>query len=267
MHCSNVDTVSKQSKGLLREESLKDDPGVMIKTLSATYHRAVKDALGFPSIMLLATMTGFGSLARESGFSLGMAISTTIGIWGLPGQIALVELHAAGVSMLFVILASSLANARFMPMAVSFIPLIRPGVKRYGWMFVLVQLLSINSWAAGQRSFPEIDPVMRARYFTCFALICMTAGLAGTVIGYYGVGALSRPAALALIFLNPLFFAIIITGTAKRPATIAIMIGAPLGPVFHYLSPDWGLLLTGVIGGSLAFWLHQQNRKNGADHV
>lgn len=233
----------------------------MISSISGTYKRAFKDALGFPSVMLVATMTGFGSLARESGFSLGMALSTTVGIWGLPGQVALVELHAVGTSMLFVILACSLANARFMPMAVSFIPMIRPGVKRYGWMFVLVQLLSINSWAAGQRSFPDIVTTLRARYYICFALICMTAGLIGTAIGFYGVGALSRPAALGLIFLNPLFFAIIITGTAKNPAMIAILIGAPLGPFFHYLSPDWGLLLTGLIGGSIAFWIHKHKRQ------
>ena len=230
----------------------------MINTPKGTYRRAVRDALGFPSIMLLASMTGFGSLARESGLTVGMALTTTIGIWGLPGQVALVELHAAGVSALFVILASSLANARFMPMAVSFIPLMRSGVKNFGWMFVLVQLLSINSWAAGQRSFPDIVPEMRARYYVVFALICMTAGLIGTATGFYGIGAMSRPAALGLIFLNPLFFAVLIAGTRVRPAMIAIIVGVPLGPIFHMLSPDWGLLATGLAGGTLAYWIHRQ---------
>ena len=235
----------------------------MIDTPRQTYLRAVKDALGFPSIMLLASMTGFGSLANQSGFSLGMALSTTAGIWGLPGQVALVELHAAGVSALFVILASSLANARFMPMAVSFIPMMRDGVKNYGWMFALVQLLSINSWAAGQRAFPDIVPQMRARYYVLFAVICMIAGLIGTAIGYYGIGAMPRPAALGLIFLNPLFFAVLISGTRQRPALIAIVVGVPLGPVFHMLSPDWGLLATGVVGGTLAFWLHHKTVTGG----
>ena len=233
----------------------------VISNPRATYKKAFKDALGFPCIMLLASMTGFGSLARESGFSLGMAISTTAGIWGLPGQVALVELHVSGVSTVFVILASSLANARFMPMAVSFIPMIREGISRYGWMFVLVQLLSINSWAAGQRAFPEIAPKMRVHYYVCFALICMTAGLMGTVIGYFGIGAMNRTAALGLIFLSPLFFAVLISGTTQRFAMIAIIIGVPLGPVFHMISPDWGLLMTGFIGGSLAFWISQRTDK------
>ena len=156
-----------------------------LDTKAAVYRRAVKDALGFPSIMLVATMTGFGSLARESGLSLGMALSATAGVWGLPGQVALVELHSAGVPILLAILACSFANARFMPMAVSFIPLIRPGVSRYGWMFVLVQLLSINSWAAGQRAFPDITPTLRVHYYWLFALICMMAGLVGTTVGFF----------------------------------------------------------------------------------
>ena len=235
---------------------LIDNPG-------QTYRKAIRDAFGFPSIMLLASMTGFGSLARESGFTLGMALTTTVGIWGLPGQVALAELHAAGVSTLFVILASSLANARFMPMAVSFIPLIREGVDRFGWMFVLVQMLSINSWAAGQRSFPEIVPKMRARYYVCFATICMVAGLVGTATGYYGVGAMNRSAALGLIFLNPLFFAVLISGTRVKPAMVAILVGIPLGPIFHMLSPDWGILATGLVGGSLAFWISRASDRFG----
>ena len=230
----------------------------MITSHLQTYARAARDALGFPSLMLVANMMGFGSLARESGLTLGMALSTTAGVWGLPGQVALVELHMAGVSAVFVILACSLANARFMPMAVSLIPLIRDGVGRYGWMFVLVQLLSINSWAAGQRAFPDIAKPMRVHYYVLFATIYMTAGLIGTAIGFFSIGIISRPFALGLLFLNPLFFAVLICGTTSRPFVLAILIGILLSPVFHLISAQWGLLATGFVGGTIAFWLHRR---------
>ena len=229
-----------------------------IDTPRAVYRRAFKDALGFPVIMLIASMTGFGSLARETGLTLGMAISTTAGVWGLPGQIALVEMHTAGVSAVFVALAVSLANARFLPMAVSFIPLMRGGLRRFGWMYLLVQLLSINSWAAGLKAFPDIAVPMRPRYFIVFALICMTAGLIGTATGYFAVEALNPAIALGLIFLNPLFFTVMLAATKQRAGVIALLIGVPLGPVLHLLSPEWGLLATGLIGGSAAFWLYQR---------
>ena len=47
---------------------------------------------------------------------------------------------------------------------------------------------------------------------------------------------------------------------------IAIVVGVPLGPIFHMLSPDWGLLATGAVGGTLAYWLHRKttgDTKNG----
>ena len=239
----------------MRDSPCLDKPGPVSRL-------AVRDALGFPALMLFASMTGFGSLARESGLTLAIALGSTFGIWGLPGQVAMAELYASGVPTLFVILAVSLANARFMPMAVAFITLLRDRSRSYGWMFVLVQFMSINSWAAGLRAFPDIIPPLRARYFMHFALVCMTAALLGTALGFFGIGAMPRPVALGLIFLNPLFFAVLLASSRGRPAILALLIGAPLGPVFHMLSPDWGLLLTGIIGGSAAFLV---SRKTGDD--
>ncbi len=225
--------------------------------VSGATRLAFKDALGFPALMLLASMTGFGSLARESGLSLGVALGATAGIWGLPGQVALVELQAAGVSALFVILAASLANARFFPMAVSFMPLLCEKKSSLGAMLLLVQFMSINSWAAGLRRFPSIAPCARRRYYLVFAGICVTAGLFGTALGFFGVGMMPRPVALGLLFLNPLFFAVLLAGSRGRPAILSLLLGAVLGPAFHLLSPSWGLLAAGLVAGSSAFFLHR----------
>jgi predicted branched-subunit amino acid permease len=130
-------------------------------------------------------------------------------------------------------------------------------------MFVLVQMLSINSWAAGLRRFPAISPELRQRYYIVFASICMASGLLGTAIGFLGVGLLPRPIALGLIFLNPLFFAILLAGAQGLSASTALLIGAPLGVLFHLIAPDLDLLITGVVGGTLAFLVGKmrQDRK------
>jgi predicted branched-subunit amino acid permease len=203
-------------------------------------------------------MTGFGSLVHESGLPLGMAIAATAGIWGLPGQLTLVEMHVAGASAFFVILGVALANARFLPMVVSFMPLMGVEGPRARWNFALVQMLSINSWAAGLKRFPEIERKFRRRYYLVFAVICMSAGILGTVIGYLGVGLMPRQIALGLIFMNPLFFAVLLAGVQSRSSMIALIVGAPLGVMFHLAVPDLDLLLTGAVGGSLAFWLNNR---------
>ena len=205
-------------------------------------------------------MIGYGSLARESGLSLAMALSSTVGIWGLPGQVVMAELYVSGISAGFIILAVSLANARFLPMALSFIPLLRDSVRHFGWMYLFVQMMSINTWAAGLKMFPKMVTSMRPHYYITFSLICITSGLVGTAIGFYGIDSLSRPAALGLIFLNPLFFTIILISASTQPALVALAVGIPLGPLFHYLSPEWGLMATGILGGSIAFWISKKQR-------
>ena len=155
----------------------------MIAGAGAVNRLAWRDAIGFPSITLLASMTGFGSLVHESGLPLAMAIAATVGIWGLPGQLALVEMHVAGLSAFFVILGVALANARFLPMVVAFMPLMNEARPKSRWDFALVQMLSINSWAAGLKRFPEIEKTLRRRYYIVFAVICMSAGTLGTVMG------------------------------------------------------------------------------------
>ena len=217
--------------------------------------RALLDAAGTPSLVLFASMMGFGSLARDSGFTLGAALAATAGIWGLPGQIALAELHAAGSETLAVVMAVSLANARFLPMAVAFLPILQAGLARRVWLFGLAQLISVNTWAAGLRVAPGLPGTERRRYFVAFAAVCLSAALFGTAAGFLATEALPRPVTLGLVFLNPIFFALIFADTRVRSTAFALVLGAVAGPLLHLVSPDWGVLATGLIAGTAAFWL------------
>jgi predicted branched-subunit amino acid permease len=227
--------------------------------------RALRDALGLPSLVLFASMTGFGSLARESGFSLAAALGATAGIWGLPGQIALAELYASGSETLAVVMAVSLANARFLPMTVAFLPMLGAGLRRRAWLFALAQLISVNTWAAGLRVGPGLPGLDRRRYFVSFAAVCISAALLGTAAGFFATGTLPRPVTLGLIFLNPVFFALIFADTRIPATALALVIGAVTGPLLHLVSPDWGLLATGLLAGSAAFWLGRKLKRKGPD--
>ena len=81
--------------------------------------KALLDALSLPAFILFFTMMGFGSLARGAGFDAGMAAVASLLIWGLPGQLAMVELTRTGQGLVAIVFACSLANARFLPMVVS----------------------------------------------------------------------------------------------------------------------------------------------------
>jgi predicted branched-subunit amino acid permease len=165
------------------------------------------------------------------------------------------ELYAAGSETFAVVMAVSLANARFLPMAVTFMPLLRAGLSRGAWLLALVQLLSVNTWAAGLRVSPALSGLERRRYFTIFGTVCMSVALVGTTTGYLVAGALPRPVTFGLVFLNPVFFALIFADMRGHATAIALAMGAVVGPLFHLVSPDWDVLATGLVAGTGAFWL------------
>ncbi len=218
-----------------------------------TGRRALKESLGLPFLILFASFVGFGSLARASGFSLDAALVATVGIWGLPGQIALAELYAARVDAFAIILAVSVANARFLPMTVSLMPLLRAGTSRWVYAYGFAYLLSTFSWAAGRRVFPELAPGERPVYFVVYAAVCLSGAVLGTGVGFLATASLPGPAALGLLLLAPLFFALVFAGSRERHVIQALLIGAVLGPPLQAVSVEWGVLIAGFLGGTLAF--------------
>lgn len=227
--------------------------------------RGLRQGIGLPSVIVMTSMMGFGSLAGDGGISLLTALTASAAIWGLPGQVAMAELWAAGAGLVAVVLAASLANARFMPMAMSLFPLMRGGTQHRGAPYLLVQLLSVNTWAACQQAFPTIPPRLRVVYYTVFASTILVAGQIGTALGFFAVAVLPKSVTLGLIFLNPCYFALLFAGTRTTPYVAALLLGALSGPALFALTPEWSLLLTGFAAGSIAFFIFDGGKKSKTD--
>jgi predicted branched-subunit amino acid permease len=236
----------------------------MLSGSKAVIRKALLDALSLPAFILLTTMMGFGSLARSAGFSPDMAAVTTLLVWGLPGQLAMVELAANGQSLFAIVFACSLANARFLPMVVSFIPTLSRENSRFPGMIRDAQLLSINSWAMCRREFPNVDPAYRHRYYLTFASTIMLAAVVGTLIGYHSALWLPPSIVLGLIFVSPLFFALVLSVASGFAERLSLLLGCLIVPFAHHLFPSVDLLLTGFIGGSFGFVISKlRGRDNG----
>lgn len=213
------------------------------------FRKAILDSLSLPVFILLTTMMGFGSLAQSAGFTPEMSALATALIWGLPGQLAMVELTSNGRELVAIIFACSLANARFFPMVVSFIPSMTRDRSSFPKLVLYAQLLSINSWAVCLRKFPEIDSDYRQLYFMVFAISILTAAIVGTLLGYYASAVLPDAFVLGLIFLSPLFFALILTAVPKAGERASLILGCLVVPLVHRYFPTVDLLITGVVGG------------------
>jgi predicted branched-subunit amino acid permease len=222
------------------------------------------EAFRLPVFVVAASMIGWGSLARDSGWTMGVTVASTVTVWGLPGQVAAAELYAVGAPLLAIAIASSMANLRFFPMSLSLLPLFRADPRSWRWRYAFVAMMSVNTWAVALRNGPSLPVNQRGAYFAGLSLACLAAGAIGTAAGYHLAGAMPFFVTVSLIFLNPVYFVFLFAGVRARNGILALAFGVVLGPITHWLSPEWGLVFCGVIAGTAAYYIDRAARGSDA---
>ena len=65
---------------------------------------------------------------------------------------------------------------------------------------------------------------------------------------------------MGLAILNPIYFLCMMVGAFKTiQITLSVILGLILGPIFYFVSPEWSILLGGLIGGSIAYIIGEMN--------
>jgi hypothetical protein len=78
--------------------------------------------------------------------------------------------------------------------------------------------------------------------------------LAATAVGFYLAVVFPPALSLGLVFLNPLYFMLMFVADMRhRLRALALVLGGVAGPILQLVSPDWGLLATGLLAGTAAF--------------
>lgn len=221
-----------------------------------------RDALGMPAFVLGASYLGFGSLVRESGFSLPMGLFSTLTGWALPGQVLLMEMLSLNSALFAICLAVALTNMRLLPMTVTMVPMLRsPG--RPGWQYYLAAtMVAVTAWVFTMRRAPSLPAQERMPYFVGFALTVWAASMIGTLAGFLLSASVPGVVSLGLVFLNPIYFLLMFAGDlANRAKVMAMIFGALAGPSLFYLDGDWSLLIAGLGGGTLAWLIDRMLKK------
>ena len=214
----------------------------------------LRDSIGVPMLVLGASYLGFGSLVQGADLSVWLGLFSTFTGWALPGQIVVIELHSLGASLLVVTAAVAMTNARLLPMTVALMPYLRARGTPAWRYYLFSHYVAVTAWAAAMRVCPTLPPEQRLPYFAAFGTALWSMCLVTTAGGYYLAGLLPGFVTLGLVFLNPIYFMLVFVADARhRGRILALVFGALAGPPLHLVSPDWGLLITGVLAGSLAF--------------
>ena len=83
-----------------------------------------------------------------------------------------------------------------------------------------------------------------------------------TLIGYSISELLNKEMMIGLAIVNPVYFTCIMIGAMKTlQLTSSIVLGAILGPVFYFFSPEWCILYGGFIAGTIGFFVGEKNDK------
>ena len=239
-----------------------DRPSIR-KTRRAAFRAGIRRAAGAPAAVLFAGMLGFGALGHSHGLDPWLVTLCSLLLYAIPGQLVLVEMVLGGASWLATALAVTLTSGRFVTMVVTLFPqLHRRDRDRalYGW----VHLLAMTPWAISMREFQSLPPRHRRSFYAGASLTCMAVALPGTWLGYQLSGLLPAPVTLALVFLNPLFFLLSFLEVRSRANRVAIALGGLLAPAFFLWHPPSSLVTTGLVAGTLAYWVDRGWRARNA---
>ena len=230
----------------------------MSSFFSARFREGAREAVGVPIAVLCAGYIGFGTLAADAGYSLTVTFFSTFVIWALPGQLVLNELYAVGAPLVAVVGAVSFTAIRLLPMTMTLMPWVRSPEHPTWRYYAAAHLVAMTTWAITMRRAPDLPPAERLKFFVGFSAVCgsscATAGAVGYLLGHL----VPHTVTLGLVFVTPLYFCVILIGDARRRVMmLALACGAIAGPFIYRIDPQWSVLATGLIGGSIAYFLNR----------
>lgn len=217
-----------------------------------------------PTLILMMAFVGFTSLAREVGLTLIEVLLMTLLMWALPSIVVLTGAMSAGAGLIPAAIAVALSAVRLMPMTVALIPVLRDGKRTNLWQLLLVShFVAVTAWVFAMRNLPELPRAARLPFFAGFGLAVHTIVLCSTAISFMVLPAIPGPIAAGLVLLTPVYFMFSMYQASRTGGDkLALILGLILGPVFYYYFPGADLLLTGFVGGTVAFviWLFATRR-------
>ena len=81
-----------------------------------------------------------------------------------------------------------------------------------------------------------------------------------TALGFYLADYLNKDMLMGLAILNPIYFTCMMVGAMKSlQISLSVILGSILGPFFYFFSPEWSILLGGLIAGSIAYLVGEKN--------
>ena len=227
----------------------------MNKTFDNYFKRGCRTALGIPGISLAASFFALGALFKNSGLNAMQSFLSTLIGFALPGQLVMAETLIVNGTLLNILIAVFLTNARLYPMTVNLVPVIRQNNRPRWHYYFLAHFIAVTSWVYMLSNYNKINKENRFSFFLGLGVTLWVLSTIATVIGFYTAGIISKKVFVAIIFLNPIYFmCMIVSVLNKLHIILTVFLSIILAPILFLVTPDWSVLLAGVISGIISYF-------------
>ena len=213
-----------------------------------------------PALALGVSFVAIGALLKNLGFTIQESILSTFLTYALPGSLVMAESMFIGASLLNIFLAVWLVNARLYPMTVSLMPLlIHKNQPRWKY-YLSCHFIAVSAWLIMKNKYLEVEKEYRIDFWMGIGTATWLVGILSTVLGYIAADYLNKDMMIGLAIVNPVYFMCMMIGAMKTiQISTSIILGAMLGPLFYFVSPEWCILYGGFVAGTIAFFVGENN--------
>jgi predicted branched-subunit amino acid permease len=213
-----------------------------------------------PAIALGCCFIAIGALLKNIGFNIQESILSTMLIYALPGSLVMAESILVGASLLSIFIAVWFVNARLYPMAVSLFPLMMDESQPKWKYYLSCHFIAVSAWLIMKSNYETIEKKDRVDFWIGIGSATWSVAVLSTILGFYLSDYLNKDMLMGLAILNPIYFICMMVGAMKTIQVIlSVLLGAILGPVFYFFSPEWSILLGGLISGSIAYLVGEKS--------
>ena len=213
-----------------------------------------------PAIALGCCFIAIGALLKNIGFNIQESIFSTMLIYALPGSLVMAESILVGASLLSIFISVWFVNARLYPMAVSLFPLMMDENQPKWKYYLSCHFIAVSAWLIMKSNYETIEKKDRVDFWIGIGSATWSVAVLSTVLGFYLSDYLNKDMLMGLAILNPIYFTCMMVGAMKTiQVSLSVILGVILGPFFYFFSPEWSILLGGLIAGSIAFLIGEKN--------
>ena len=226
------------------------------------FFKGFKSILSYdsPAIALGCCFIAIGALLKDLGFNIQESVFSTMLTYALPGSLVMAESLLIGSSLLNIFLAVWFVNARLYPMAVSLFPLMMHKNQPKWKYYFSCHFIAVSAWLIMKSNYEKIEKEHRIDFWIGIGSATWSVAVLGTILGFYFSGYLNKEMMIGLAVVNPIYFMCMMVGASKTlEITLSVVLGVTLGPIFYFFSPEWSILLGGVIGGTIAYFVSELN--------